>query len=83
MFLDPDWRAEEQSGVPAMTSGGNDNNDDDQSGDLHSWKFKQKSDREETKMSALKNGDSKKKSVQPNKNDIRASQDVKVQWGRH
>ena len=48
----PDWKAEDQRGARARTSGGI-NNDD--GGDMPSWMFKEES-REETK-----NIDSKKK----------------------
>ena len=34
MLPDPDWKAEDQSGVRASTIGGNNDNDDDQGGDM-------------------------------------------------
>ena len=75
---DSDWNVEDQLGVRARTSGGNNDNDDDQGGDMPSCIFKEKSNREETKMSPLRKGDSEKKTVQPKGNDKRARRDVKV-----
>ena len=74
MLHDPDWKAEDQSGAPARTRAGNNNDDDNQGSDMPSWMFKEESDRDETK-----NRDSKKKPAQLKKNDNRAKQDVKVQ----
>ena len=41
MLPDPDWKAEDQPGVRARTSGGNKDkdNDDDQGGDIPAWMF--------------------------------------------
>ena len=49
MLADPDCKAEDQRGGRARTSGGNNNDDVDQGGDLPSWMFKEESNREETK----------------------------------
>ena len=37
MLPDPDWKAEDQRGARARTSGGNKNDDDNQGGDMPSW----------------------------------------------
>ena len=68
-------------GVRARTIGGNKDkeNDDDQGGDT--WIFKEKSNQEKTKKSALKNGDSEKKPAQPKENDNHARQNVRVSGG--
>ena len=57
----PDWKAEDQLGVRARTSGGNKDkdNDDDQGGDIHAWMFR-KSNQEKTEKSALKERDPRK-----------------------
>ena len=75
MLPDPDWKAENQRGARARTSGGNINDDDNQGGDMSGWMFKE-SNRGETKK-----GDSKKKPAQIKKDDNQNTQDVKVQEG--
>ena len=72
MLPDPDWKAEDQRGAQARTSGANTNDNDNQGGDMPSWIFKEESYRGETK-----NRDSKKKPAQIKKNDNCATQDVK------
>ena len=49
MFPDPDWKAEDQLGVRARTSGGNKDkdNDDDQGGDIPAWMFKRSNQKTE------------------------------------
>ena len=73
------WRADDQPGVRARTSGGNKDkdNDDDQGGDIPAWMFK-KSNQEKTEKSAPKKRDSKKKQGQPKENVDRARRNVKV-----
>ena len=63
-------------GSQARTSVGNNNDNDNQGGDMPSWMLKEGSNREE-----IKNRDSKKKPAKLEKNDNRATQDVKVQEG--
>ena len=79
----PRWRAEDQPGVRARTSGGNKDkdNDDDQGGDIPAWMFKKSNQEEETNNSAPKKRDSKKKPVQPKGNDNRARWSVKDKGG--
>ena len=79
---DPEWKAEDQPGVKARTSGGNKNkdNDGDQSGDIPAWMFR-KSNQEKTEKSAPKERDSKKKPAQPKENDECARRNVKVKKG--
>ena len=79
MLPDRDWKAEDQPGVRAMTSGGNkDNyNDDDQGDDIPAWIFK-KSNQEKTEKSAPKKRDSKKRPAQPKGNDDCARRNIKV-----
>ena len=79
MLPDPDWKAEDQPGVTARTSGGNKDkdNDDDQGGDIPAWMFR-KSNQEKTEKSAPKKGDSKKKRGWPKENDDRARRNMKV-----
>ena len=69
MLPDPDWKAEDQPGVRARTSGGkkDKDNDDDQGGDIPAWMFKRSN--QKTEKSALKKRDSKKKLAQPKEND--------------
>ena len=74
MLSDPDWNAENQRGTRARTSGGNNNDNDNQGSDMPSWMFKEECNRWETKK-----GDSKRKQAQLKKNDNRDTQDVKVQ----
>ena len=76
MLPDVDWKAEDQRGSRARTSGDNNNDDDNQCCDMPSWIFKEESNRGETT-----NIDSKKKPAQIRKNDNRVTQDVKVQEG--
>ena len=81
MLPDTDWRAEDQPGVRARTSGGNDNNkdnNDDQDGDISNWMFEKKTSREETEKSAPKKRDPKKKPAKPKENFNRARWNVKV-----
>ena len=72
MLPDPDWKAEDQPGVRARTSGGNKDkdNDDNQGGDIPAWMFRRSN--QKTEKSAPKERDSKKKPAQPKKNDDRA-----------
>ena len=81
MLPDPDWKAEDQSGVRARTSGGNKdkNNDDNQGGDIPAWMFR--SSNQKTEKSAPKVRDSKKKPAQPKGNDDRARGNVKIKKG--
>ena len=81
MLPDPDWKAEDQPGVRARTSGGNKDkdNDDDQGGDIPAWMFKRSN--QKTEKSAPKERDSKKKPAQPKENDDRARRYVKVKEG--
>ena len=78
MLPDPDWKAEDNPGVRAMTSGGNKDkdNDDDQGGDIPAWMFKRSN--QKTEKSAPKERDSKKKQAQPKENDDHARQNMKV-----
>ena len=45
MLPDPDWKAEDQPGVRATTSGGYEDkdNDDDQGSEIPAWMFQKKS----------------------------------------
>ena len=45
MLPEPDWKAEDQLGVRARTSGGYEDkdNDDDQGGEIPAWMFEKKS----------------------------------------
>ena len=81
MLPDPDWKAEDQPGVRARTSGGNKDkdNDDNQGGDIPAWMFRKSN--QKTEKSAPKKRDSKKKSAQPKENDDRARRNVKVKEG--
>ena len=78
MLPDPDWKAEDQPGVRARTSGGNKDkdNDDNQGGDIPAWMFRRSN--QKTEKSAPKERDSKKKPAQPKENDDRARRNVKV-----
>ena len=59
MLPDPDWKAKNQPGVRARTSGGNNHKDNDnQGGDIPAWMFK--SSHEKTEKIAPKKRDSKK-----------------------
>ena len=79
MLPDPDWKAEDQPGVRARTSGGNKDkdNDDDQGGDIPAWMFR-KSNQEKTVKSVPKKRDSKKKPARPKENDNHARRNMKV-----
>ena len=81
MLPDPDWKAEDQPGVRARTSGGNkdEDNDDNQGGDIPAWMFRRSN--QKTEKSAPKERDSKKKPAQPKENDDRARRNVKVREG--
>ena len=81
MLPDPDWKAEDQPGVRARTSGGNKDkdNDDNQGGDIPAWMFRRSN--QKTEKSAPKERDSKKKPVQPKEIDDRAKRNVKVKEG--
>ena len=81
MLPDPDWKAEDQPGVRAMTSGGNKDkdNDDNQGGDIPAWMFKRSN--QKTKKSAPKERDSKKKLAQHKENDDRVRRNVEVKEG--
>ena len=78
MLPDPDWKAEDQPGVRARTSGGNKDkdNDDNQGGDIPAWMFRRSN--QKTGKCAPKERDSKKKPAQPKENDDRARLYVKV-----
>ena len=78
MLPDPDWKAKDQPGVRARTSGGNKDkdNDDNQGGDIPAWMFRRSN--QKTEKSAPKERDSKKKPAQPKENDDRARRNVKV-----
>ena len=67
MLPDQDWKAGDQPGVIARTSGGNKDmdNDDNEGGDIPSWMFKWSN--QKTEKSAPKQRDSKKKPAQPRK----------------
>ena len=80
MLPDPDWKAEDQPGVRAMTSGGNKDkdNDDNQGGDIPAWMFKRSNQKTE---SAPKERDSKKKLAQHKENDDRVRWNVEVKEG--
>ena len=45
MLPDPDWKAEDQRVARARTSGGNNDDNDNQGGDMPSWMFKEESNR--------------------------------------
>ena len=81
MLPDQDWKAEDQPGVRARTSGGNKDkdNDDNQGGDIPAWMFSRSN--QKTEKSAQKERDSKKKPAQPKENDGRARRNVKVKEG--
>ena len=81
MLPDPDWKAEDQPGVRARTSGGNKDkdNDDNQGGDIPAWMFRRSN--QKTEKSAPKESDPKKKPAQPKENDDRARRNVKVKEG--
>ena len=81
MLPDPDWKAEDQPGVRARTSGGNKDkdNDDNQGGDIPAWMFRRSN--QKTEKSAPKEKDSKMKPAQPKENDDRARRNVKVKEG--
>ena len=81
MLPDPDWKAEDQPGVRARTSGGNKDkdNEDNQGGDIPAWMFRRSN--QKTEKSAPKERDSKKKPAQPKENDDRARRNVKVKEG--
>ena len=49
MLPDPDWKAQDQRGARARTSGGN-NNDDNQGGDMPSWMFKRSPTEEKLRL---------------------------------
>ena len=68
MLPDPDWKAEDQPGVRARTSGGNKDKDDDdnQGGDIPAWMFRRSN--QKTVKSAPKERDSKMKPAQPKEN---------------
>ena len=76
MLPDPDWKAEDQRGARARTSGGNNKDDDNQGGDMPSWMFN-----EESNIGEIKKRDSKRKPAQLKKDDNHVTQDVKVQEG--
>ena len=78
---DPDWKAEDQPGVRARTSGGNKDkdNDDNQGGDIPAWMFRRSNQKIE--KSAPKERDSKKKPAQPKENDDCVRRNVKVKEG--
>ena len=78
MLPDPDWKAEEQPGVRARTSGGNKDkdNDDNQGGHIPAWMFRRSN--QKTEKSAPKERDSKKKPAQPKEIDDHARRNVKV-----
>ena len=81
MLPDPDWKPEDQPGVRARTSGGNNykDNDEDQGGDIPAWMFKRSN--QKTEKSSLKKRDSKKKPAQPKENDDHARRSMKVKEG--
>ena len=81
MLPDPDWKAEDQPGVRARTSGGNKDKDDDdnQGGDIPAWMFRRSN--QKTVKSAPKERDSKMKPAQPKENDDRDRRNVKVKEG--
>ena len=64
MLPDPGWKAEDQLGVRARTSGGNKDkdNDDNKGGDIPAWMFRRSN--QKTEKSAPKERDSKKKPAQ-------------------
>ena len=76
MLPDPDWKVEDQREAQAKSSGGNNDDNDNQGGDMPSWMFKEESNRGKTK-----NRDSKKKPAQIKKNDNHVNEDIKVQEG--
>ena len=73
LLPDPTWKAEDQRRARDWTSGGNNTDSANQGVDMPSWLFKEESNREKTK-----NRDSQKP-AHLRKNDILATQDVKVQ----
>ena len=75
MLPDPDWKAENQREAHSRTSGGN-NDDDNQDGDMPSWMFIEESNR-----AATNTRDSKKKPAQIKKNGNHATQDIRFQGG--
>ena len=74
MLPDPCWKADNQREARARTSGGNNDDNDNQGGHMPSWMFKEESNRGKTK-----NRDSKNKPAQIRKNDNCATEDIKVQ----
>ena len=76
MLPDPDWKVEDQREAQARSSGGNNDDNDNQGGDMPIWMFKEESNRGKTKKR-----DSKKKPAQIKKNDNHANEDIKVQEG--
>ena len=72
MLPDPNWKADNQKEAQVRTSGGYNNDDDNQGGDMPSWMFK------ESNRGKTKNRDSKKKPAQFKKNDNCATEDIKV-----
>ena len=74
MLPDPNWKAEDQREAQARTSGGNNDDNDNQGGDMPRLMFREESDRGKTK-----NQDSKRKPAQIKKNGNRATEDIKVQ----
>ena len=64
MLPDPDWKAEDQQGVRARTSGGNKDkdNDDNQAGDIPAWMFRKSN--QKTEKSASKERDSEKSTIE-------------------
>ena len=81
MLPDPDWKAEDQPGVRARTSGGNKDkeNNDNQGDDIPAWMFKRSN--QKTEKSAPKERDSKKKPAQLKENNDHARRNVKVKEG--
>ena len=45
MLPDPDWKAEDRGEARARTSGGNNDDNDNQGGDMPNWMFKEESNR--------------------------------------
>ena len=70
MLPDQDWKAKNQREARARTSGGDNNDNDNQGGDMPSWMFKEESNRGKTK-----NRHSKEKPAQIKKNDNQATED--------
>ena len=81
MLSGPDWKAEDQPGVRARTSGGNKDkdNDDNQGGDIPAYMLRRSNQKIE--KSAPKEIYSKKKPAQPKKNDDHARRNMKVKEG--